>query len=116
VPGLAVLPGAQLRLLWREASGAGVSVTSSDTGRPLVAVVPDGKAFVTPLVRFADLGYRAIGPSLLRVGIHPAPVPPVAGEGCPAYSITGYTHSLVPGNGEYRDITLDLVEVSGAAR
>lgn len=70
-----------------------------------------------PAIRFdgTRLGEWAMGESMLCLGDVSAAL--VAGErphgeGTPAYSITGYSHAATAGDGAFRDISLDLVEVT----
>lgn len=84
---------------------------------PLVATAPSRAAFAVPVVRFNALGTWDLGVSVLNVGNTSAALLAGAtptGEGTPAYSITGYTHAPAGGDGAYRNIGLELVEVTSA--
>ncbi len=106
----------QLVLAWYDAAGKALTGASSTTpAAPLVATVPTGAAFAVPAVAFTARGVWALGYSVLALGDVSAALlageRPV-GEGSPAYSITGYSHAPTAGDGRYRDIGLDLVEVT----
>ncbi|WP_217189114.1 hypothetical protein [Streptomyces buecherae] len=107
--------GAQCRLLWRDREGVGRWVSAGPPGIPLVTHAPADAYFATPLVRIESAGIYVVGPAALSVGTAAPPVPAV-GDGCPPYSVTGYTHAAVPGAGEYRNVSLDLVEVASGTR
>ncbi|MEV0445455.1 hypothetical protein AB0I84_08150 [Streptomyces spectabilis] len=117
-PGLVAKGAAlgQLRIEWYDAAGTRLSTgVTSTTDAPMVRTAPDGSAFMRPAVRFTAKGLWEMGPSVLAVGDSAAPLSagerPV-GDGCPPYSITRYTHAATAGNGAFRDITLELVEVT----
>ncbi len=107
------------RVGWYDATGKYLSTSAADiAGAPLVAAVPAGAVYVRPYVAFTARGMWPLGTSVLVLGDVAAELVAgerPAGEGCAAYSITGYAHSATAGNGRYRDIGLDLVEVTGAA-
>ncbi|MGW1836315.1 hypothetical protein [Streptomyces sp. NPDC002067] len=118
-PGL-VEAGAAARMVlgWLDATGKGITTVSGGPG-PLVAVPPPGAAYALPAVLIGAVGVWTLGGAVLAVGDISAALlagDRPHGEGAPAYSITGYSHSAVPGAGEHRDIGLELVEVAGAAR
>ncbi|MFJ4796951.1 hypothetical protein [Kitasatospora purpeofusca] len=56
-----------------------------------------------------------LGTNSLTVSARPTGPPVPAGDGTPAFSITGYTQGTVPGQPDTRDVSLDLVEVTSAA-
>ncbi|SCD35370.1 hypothetical protein [Streptomyces sp. OspMP-M43] len=92
--------------------------TASRAGTPLVIAAPSGAAYVRPYVAFTATGLWDLGASVFAPGdISDALLGgerPV-GDGCPTYSITGYTHAASAGNGRYRDVALELVEVVNSA-
>ncbi|MEV7278109.1 hypothetical protein [Streptomyces sp. NPDC093111] len=94
------------------------SAVQTDTARPLVATSPANAAFMRPAVRLKATGLFPTGYAALSLGDTSAALlagsRPI-GEGSPAYSITGYRTSATPGDGSYRDIGLDLVEVTNSA-
>ncbi|MEV6079613.1 hypothetical protein AB0L80_31555 [Streptomyces sp. NPDC052069] len=119
-PGL-VSAGASMqsaRVAWYDAAATFISNSAAPAaGVPLVATAPPNAAFLRPFVRFGATGLWAMGASVLALGdISGALVSGErpAGEGCPPFSITGYSHQANPGDGAYRDIGLDLVEVTHA--
>ncbi|MFJ1895904.1 hypothetical protein [Streptomyces sp. NPDC088115] len=110
---------AQLRIEWYDAAGALASTgTTTTTTAPMVRTVPAGVAYARPAVRFSAKGMWVIGESVLALGNISAALlagdRPV-GEGTPAYSITRYNHAATDGNGDFRDIGLELVEVVSSA-
>ncbi|MFE4610002.1 hypothetical protein ACFRK5_16885 [Streptomyces niveus] len=117
-PGLVAngAPVAQHRMQWIDAAGTVTSTATSTGAAPVVRTVPAGAAFVRPAVRFSAVGLWELGASIFATGDVSAelvPGAPVAvGEGCPAFSITRYSHAASPGDGRYRDIGLELVEVT----
>ncbi|MCF3119697.1 hypothetical protein IPZ68_08235 [Streptomyces arenae] len=116
-PALASVAGATLRLLWQNAAGDRRLVTAWEASKgPLPGAVPADMAYVTPLVGFTSAGVHPIGASVLSTEAPPRSAVPPLGEGCPAMSITGYTHAAMQGNGAYRDIGLTMVEVPRATR
>ncbi|BAU83121.1 hypothetical protein SLA_2188 [Streptomyces laurentii] len=119
-PGLQWAALSALRLYWYGAAKNLLSTTNHNTpGVPLVATAPAGAAYVRPGVRFSGVGTWTLGASVLAPGDISAELlagEPPAGEGSPAYAVTGYSHTATAGDGRYRDIGLELVEVvSGAA-
>ncbi|MFJ2407113.1 hypothetical protein ACIOUE_38100 [Streptomyces xanthochromogenes] len=119
VPGL-VASGAAMgaaRVAWYDAARKWVSTsTASTTGSPLVAVAPPTAAYVYPFVAFTAKGVWPLGASVLAPGDIAASL--LAGErplgdGCPAMSITRYSEQATPGAGEFRNVSVDLVEVTG---
>ncbi|MFE7520571.1 hypothetical protein [Streptomyces halstedii] len=120
VPGLVEsgAPVGSLRVEWYSAAGAVISTTTGGGARPMVATVPAGAAYIRPGAEFTATGMWALGASVLALGDVSAAVMAGArptGEGCPAYSITGYSHAASAGDGRFRDIALELVEVTGSA-
>ncbi|WP_418956822.1 hypothetical protein [Streptomyces tritici] len=109
-----------LDLKWYSASGSWLSTTTqTDASRPMVATVPSGAAFVVPSLRVTATGFYSISRAALCLGDAAAYLTSLGsalptGEGCPGVSITGYRHAATPGDGTYRDISLDLVEVTSA--
>lgn len=115
-PAFAAVPGATLRLFWKDAAGIGKYVTAREASKgPVGGSAPAGMAFVSPLVGLAAAGLHAIGPAVLSIAQPSETDVPPLGEGCPAMSITSYTHAPMPGNGTYRDIGLTMVEVASSA-
>ncbi|MFI0262076.1 hypothetical protein ACH4OW_23900 [Streptomyces sp. NPDC017056] len=117
-PGLVASGAAlgQLVIGWYDAAGKALTVSSSaTTAVPLVAKAPARAAFAAPAVGFTAKGVWPLGSSVLALGDVSAALlageRPV-GEGSPAYSVTGYSHAAMTGDGAYRDIGLDLVEVT----
>ncbi|MFE7498215.1 hypothetical protein ACFU6O_03830 [Streptomyces albidoflavus] len=117
VPGLRAA-GAALRALridWHDASGAYLSGNSTtNVTRPMVATPHSRAVYARPSVRFAATGLWQLGASVLAVGNTSAALAAgeaPAGEGCPPYSITSYAHAATPGDGRYRDLSLELTEV-----
>lgn len=107
------------RVIWYDAAKAivGASVASLP-GIPLVATAPAAAVYVRPFVGFTATGLWDLGVSVFSLGDVSASLAAgerPAGEGCPPYSITGYTHAMSAGNGAYRDIGLELVEVVSSA-
>ncbi|MFJ2783679.1 MULTISPECIES: hypothetical protein [unclassified Streptomyces] len=108
-------------LSWYDVTSALVStVTQTDSTRPMVAVAPPKAAFVVPGVLVKTPGFVTLGRSVLALGdasnlTSLGGALPV-GEGSPAVTITGYRHAMAPGDGAWRDIGLDLVEVTSATR
>ncbi|MEU8619943.1 hypothetical protein [Streptomyces sp. NPDC048623] len=108
-------------LHWYNSANTLVSSSmQADPSRPLVASPPAGAVFVRPAVRLKATGFYSLGQSVLSLGdasaallaaVSSLPV----GEGSPGFSITGYRNVATPGNGAYRDIGLDLVEVTSSA-
>ncbi|MEV7844091.1 hypothetical protein AB0O50_08900 [Streptomyces cyaneofuscatus] len=119
VPGLVASGAAlsQLRIEWYDKAGALLSTATTEAPTvPMVRTVPASAAYARPAVRFAAEGVWLLGDSVLAVGDVSAAL--VAGdrpigEGCPAFSVTRYSHVASEGNGALRDIGLELVEVSG---
>lgn len=96
------------------------SSAQSDLTRPLVATAPGTAAYVRPAVRIKATGFFSMSLSVLTLGDTAAALLAAGstlpvGEGSPGFSITGYRNSAAPGNGYYRDIALDLVEVTSSA-
>lgn len=108
-------------LHWYNAANTLISSSvQSEPSRPLVASPPSGAAFVRPAVRFKATGFYALGQSVLSLGdtseeLLAAGSNLPVGEGSPGFSITGYRNVATPENGYYRDIALDLVEVTSNA-
>ncbi|MEU7160334.1 hypothetical protein [Streptomyces chrestomyceticus] len=106
----------QLVIGWYDVAGKALTVVSSTTpAAPLVATVPERAVYAVPAVGFTAKGVWPLGYSVLALGDVSAALVagerPV-GEGSPAYSVTGYSHAPMAGDGRYRDIGLDLVEVT----
>lgn len=106
----------QLVIGWYDSAGKALTGTGSATpAAPLVATAPAGVAFAVPAVGFTAKGVWPLGYSVLALGDVSAELVagerPV-GEGSPAYSVTGYSHLPMGGDGRYRDIGLELVEVT----
>ncbi|MGW6061697.1 hypothetical protein [Streptomyces sp. NPDC055189] len=109
----------QLRIQWFDASGALLSTgTTNAPAVPMVRPVPAGAAYARPAARFTAKGLWEMGSSAFTLGDTSAALlagERPAGEGCPAVSVTGYSHAPADGNGAFRDIGLDLVEVTSSA-
>ncbi|MCW7991330.1 hypothetical protein XF35_40570 [Streptomyces platensis subsp. clarensis] len=94
------------------------SAVQTDTTRPLVAVSPANAAFMRPAVRLKATGLFPTGFAALSLGDTSASLlagsRPI-GEGSMAHSITAYRHAATPRDVAYRDIGLDLVEVTSSA-
>ncbi|MGW1277582.1 hypothetical protein ACWD4V_11590 [Streptomyces tsukubensis] len=106
---------AMLRIQWIDAAGVVTGTATQNGMTPIVRVVPAGVVFARPVIRFSALGTWPIGRAVLALGDVSAAL--VAGdvphgEGSPPYSITRYSHGAAPGDGRWRDIGLELVEVS----
>ncbi|MBZ4319539.1 hypothetical protein [Streptomyces huiliensis] len=120
VPGLIAAGAgiARLCLFWHDRATGYVSGQVGPPERPLVGAVPTRGAFVRPAVRFNKTGVWEMGFSALTVGDTSAALlagDRPYGEGTPPYSVTGYSHAATAGDGRYRDVSLDLVEVTSAA-
>lgn len=107
---------AQLRIEWYGADGKLISTgTTNAPTVPMVRPVPALAAYARPAVRFSAKGMWTMGESVLALGDTSAALlagdRPV-GEGTPAYSITRYSHAASDGDGAFRDIGLELVEVT----
>ncbi|MER5304592.1 hypothetical protein ABT039_34710 [Streptomyces lasiicapitis] len=104
------------RVEWLDATGTLITTSvASLAGAPLVAAAPANAVWVRPYVAFTAKGMWELGASVLALGNVAAAL--VAGErptgqGTPAYSVTKYTHAASDGDGAYRDIGLELVEVT----
>ncbi|MFG2147518.1 hypothetical protein ACGFRG_25530 [Streptomyces sp. NPDC048696] len=116
-PGL-VASGAVMmsaRVAWYDASRTYLSTSAAPAaGVPLVAAAPVNAAYVQPYVAFTAKGVWELGPSVFAAGdiaaaLLAGELPP--GEGTPPFSITRYSHVATDGDGAYRDIGLELVEV-----
>ncbi|WP_405793350.1 hypothetical protein [Streptomyces sp. NBC_01506] len=108
-----------LRLHWYAADSSYISSTFGATAStPLVATVPANAALVKPNIEFSAVGVWSLGRAVLAAGDVSVDLLSGArpsGEGCPAYSVTNYTHAATSGNGAFRDIGLDMVEVISSA-
>ncbi|MFD4797206.1 hypothetical protein [Streptomyces anulatus] len=120
-PGL-VAAGAPMlpaRVAWYDAAKAYLAVSAaSQAGIPAVVTAPANAAYVRPYAGFTATGMYVLGESVFALGDVSAALTAgerPAGEGCPTYSITGYTHAASAGDGRYRDVALDLVEVVNSA-
>ncbi|QDY79797.1 hypothetical protein [Streptomyces qinzhouensis] len=106
---------AMMRIQWMDAAGAVTGTATQNGTAPIVRTVPAGAVFARPVMRFSALGTWPIGTAVLALGDASAAL--VAGdvphgEGSPPYSITRYSHGAAPGDGRWRDIGLELVEVA----
>ncbi|MEU3060647.1 hypothetical protein [Streptomyces subrutilus] len=108
---------AQLRIEWYGADGKLISTgTTNAPTVPMVRPVPALAAYARPAVRFSAKGMWVMGESVFALGDVSAPLlagDRPTGDGTPGYSITRYSHAATDGDGAYRDIGLELVEVSG---
>ncbi|WP_158857677.1 hypothetical protein [Streptomyces sp. NRRL B-1347] len=111
-------PVVQWRMEWYDVSGKLFFTSSTpNVAVPIVRTAPEKAAYVRPAVRFDGTrgGDWPMGQSMLCLGDVSAALVAGArpyGEGTPAYSITGYSHAATAGDGAFRDISLDLVEVT----
>lgn len=118
IPGL-VAAGAnmsELRLAWYDAAGTHVlNTTFGITSSPMTVPVTTttAVAYVRPGVTFGGAGLWRLGESVLSVGAYPAGSPPL-GQGTMPVVVTQYTHAGSAGDGRYRNISLELVEVTNA--
>ncbi|MET9147298.1 hypothetical protein [Streptomyces sp. NPDC004042] len=117
-PGLdaAGAPMLPARVSWYDASTVFLSESAASTsGRPAVVTAPPRAAYVRPYVAFTAKGMWGMGESVLALGDVSAALlagdRPI-GDGTPPYSITRYSHVASEGDGAYRDISLELVEVT----
>ncbi|MEU9707471.1 hypothetical protein AB0E21_02460 [Streptomyces sp. NPDC047967] len=114
-------PAEGIYLHWYSTANTLISSSAqSDLTRPLVATAPNDAAFVRPAVRLKTKGFFTLGLSVLTLGNTAAALLAAGaslpvGEGSPGFSITGYRNVATPENGYYRDIALDLVEVTSNA-
>ncbi|QDQ12465.1 hypothetical protein [Streptomyces spectabilis] len=104
------------RVAWYDVANTYLSTSSASTaGVPLVATVPAKAAYLRPYVAFTAKGMWLMGSSVLALGDISAALTAgerPTGEGAPAYSITKYSHAASDGDGAFRDIGLELVEVT----
>ncbi|MFD9629797.1 hypothetical protein [Streptomyces violascens] len=116
-PGL-VAAGASVlnaRVAWYDVARKWISTSVAGApGVPLVASAPANAAYVWPHATFTAKGVWPLGASVLAAGdiaaaLLAGELPP--GEGSPPFSITRYSHAATDGDGAYRDIGLELVEV-----
>ncbi|MFB6908083.1 hypothetical protein ACFCWB_27795 [Streptomyces bacillaris] len=114
--------GAALGVLgvqWYNAARTNIGATATSTVfEPFVTTALAGAAYARPFVRFAGTGTWTLGRAHFAVGDRSAELlagasPP--GEGTYGYTVTRYTNEAHKGNGLYRDLTLELVEVTNAA-
>ncbi|MGV9659143.1 hypothetical protein ACWDR5_19525 [Streptomyces koyangensis] len=119
VPGL-VAAGAnlsELRLAWYSAAGANVLIThrGHDLDKPMTVPVTTTVpvAYVRPGVTFGGAGLWSLGNAVLAVGSE-AVGPPALGQDTMPVVVTQYTHAGSAGDGRYRAISLELVEVTNA--
>ncbi|MFF3767231.1 hypothetical protein ACFYYR_24495 [Streptomyces sp. NPDC001922] len=101
----------QAQLDWKDIDGQYLSSTAT-AGPVTTGLAPEGAAYVTPVGRPGATGMTALAGACLTVG-----EPPVAfalGDGCPAMAVTAFTDTPAT-RLPYRSISLDLVEVLGAA-
>lgn len=99
------------QLDWKGADGGYLSSVGA-AGPVVTGTAPEGAAFVTPVGKPGATGLTALGGACLTMGEPPEPY--ALGDGCPAMAITAFTDtpaSRLP----YRNISIDLVEVLGAA-
>lgn len=108
---LAALGTVTVGLDYKKADGSYLS--SSTTPGPLVTgTVPPGAAYATPTAKPGTPGTYSLAGACLTYGGTAADGVP--GDGLPPMSVTGYSDA--PGRPlPYRNFSLDLVEVSGAA-
>ncbi len=110
---LAAIGGASYAYLeWISPTGQTVATVNTTQ-----AVVPTSAGFVAPAVQWGASTATGVklGSNSLTVSARPVGPPVPAGDGTPAFSITGYTQGTVPGQPGSRDVSLDLVEVTSAA-
>ncbi|WP_369376107.1 hypothetical protein [Streptomyces sp. cg36] len=117
-PGLvaAGAPMLSARVAWYDVGRKWISASVAGAlGTPLVAVAPAGAAYAWPHVAFTakgvwDLGVSVFAPGDIAAALLAGERP--VGDGCPAMSITRYSEAAAPGDGAFRNIGLDLVEVT----
>ncbi|MFF3750103.1 hypothetical protein ACFYYH_06515 [Streptomyces sp. NPDC002018] len=98
------------QLDWKDRDG-GHLATVSATGPTVTGTAPEGAAFVTPVGGPGATGTTGLAGACLTIGEEPVAL--ALGEGCPAMAVTGC--SDVPASRlPYRNISIDLVEVTGA--
>ncbi|MDX2814976.1 hypothetical protein ABZ312_05450 [Streptomyces sp. NPDC006207] len=108
---IAALPTCAVNLDFKNAAGAYLSSVSAN-GAYVAGTVPAGAAFVTPCAKPGAAGTYALAGACLSYDDGAADGVP--GDGCPAMAVTGY--SDVPSQPlPYRGVSIDLVEVAGAA-
>ncbi|MEU7584435.1 hypothetical protein AB0B50_43425 [Streptomyces sp. NPDC041068] len=104
------------RMEWLDKTGTRITTSVADVaGAPLVATAPANAVWARPHVAFTAKGMWELGTSVLALGDISASLTAgerPTGEGTPAYSVTKYTHAASDGDGAYRDIGLELVEVT----
>ncbi|MFI9153771.1 hypothetical protein [Streptomyces sp. NPDC053367] len=108
---LAALGTLSVGIDYKKADGSYLS-SSSATGPLVSGTVPAGAAYATPTAKPGTAGtYSLAGACFTYGGIAEADVP---GDGLPPMAVTGYSDT--PGRPlPYRNFSIDLVEVSGAA-
>lgn len=100
------------QLDWKAADGTYLSTTQATATTGVTGTAPAGAAFATPVGRPGAVGLFGLAGACLTLG--DAPVAHALGDGCPAMSVTAYTD--VPATPlPYRNVSIDLVEVRGAA-
>ncbi|WP_200303741.1 hypothetical protein [Streptomyces adelaidensis] len=108
---IAALGTESVGLDFKKADGSYIS-TASATGPLVTGTVPAGAAFVTPTCKPGTAGTYSLAGACLTYGGTAADGVP--GDGLPPMSVTGYSDA--PGRPlPFRNFSLDLVEVSGAA-
>lgn len=124
-PGWPVMPGMRVSWLvppdwnaglcsaqldWKDVDG-GYLGTSFANGATVTGTAPGNAAFVTPVGGPGATGLTGLAGACLTIGEEPVAL--ALGEGCPAMAVTGCTDtpaSRLP----YRNVGIDLVEVTGA--
>ncbi|GGS86875.1 hypothetical protein [Streptomyces chromofuscus] len=99
------------QLDWKDRDGAYLSSTSANAS-VVTGTAPAGAAFVTPIGGPGQIGITGLAGACLTIG--EAPTAFALGDGCPAMAVTSFSDapaSRLP----YRNISIDLVEVHGAA-
>ncbi|MFI6644288.1 hypothetical protein [Streptomyces sp. NPDC050504] len=107
----AALPTVSVVLDFKDATGTYLA-SANGTGPAVTTTVPAGAVYVTPLARPGTAGTFALAGACLTHGAGAAPGIP--GDGLPPMAVTGYSDA--PGRPfPYRSLSIDLVEVAGAA-
>ncbi|QIQ04693.1 hypothetical protein [Streptomyces liangshanensis] len=125
-PGWPVMPGMRISWLlppdwdsevataqldWKDVDGTYLSTTSA-AGPLVTGTAPAGAAFVTPVGAPGRTGLTGLAGASLTIGEEPVALS--LGDGCPAMAVTGYTETPAT-RLPYRSVSIDLVEVAGAA-
>ncbi|WP_327236503.1 hypothetical protein OG349_23675 [Streptomyces sp. NBC_01317] len=102
---------ATAQLDWKDVDGAYLSTTSA-AGPLVTGTAPANAAFVTPVGAPGATGMTGLAGASLTIGEEPVALS--LGDGCPAMAVTGCTETPAT-RLPYRGVSIDLVEVAGAA-